>query len=122
MNRKPEPELMDLPDEVAAYARANFAEVNRRFVDDAVAHVSRADAVAVRRRLLDVGCGPGDITAMLARRLPDWDVVGVDTSGPISHFSMPMQKVLQRSAVGLTRSSATAFCIIFPSRAGCGRV
>jgi trans-aconitate 2-methyltransferase len=30
-----------------------------------------------------VGCGPGDISAMLATRLPDWQVVGVDASEPM---------------------------------------
>jgi SAM-dependent methyltransferase len=31
-------------------------------------------------RVLDVGCGPGTITAEIARRVPDGDVVAVDSS------------------------------------------
>ncbi|WP_231391779.1 trans-aconitate 2-methyltransferase [Arthrobacter sp. 35W] len=32
------------------------------------------------RRVVDLGCGPGTLTAALARRWPDADVVGVDSS------------------------------------------
>ena len=34
-------------------------------------------------RLLDVGCGPGTITADFARRLPDGRVIGVDASSAV---------------------------------------
>ncbi len=33
-------------------------------------------------RLLDVGCGPGSITIGLAERLPQGEVIGIDTSEP----------------------------------------
>jgi len=34
-------------------------------------------------RVLDVGCGPGTITADLAARVPDGDVLGIDAAGDV---------------------------------------
>lgn len=37
-------------------------------------------SVASPRRVVDLGCGPGPLTAALARRWPDAEVVGIDSS------------------------------------------
>ncbi|MEE4295813.1 MAG: methyltransferase domain-containing protein [Wenzhouxiangella sp.] len=77
MKRVPEPELMDEPAQARAYAEADFSEPNELF----------AEAVAERLqglspgRLIDLGCGPGDICLRLARKLPDWEICGLD-AGP----------------------------------------
>lgn len=77
MKRTPEPELMDAPEQARAYAEADFSEPNRVFVD------AVADLVAGLERgtIIDLGCGPGDICIRLARRLPEWHIVGLD-AGP----------------------------------------
>lgn len=73
--RTPEPELMDSPDQVRAYAEADFAESNQAFVDFLEAHFRpRPD----NGRLVDLGCGPGDICIRLALALPGWRITGVD--------------------------------------------
>lgn len=74
LERRPEPELMDSPAQVQAYAAADFAESNRMFADRLVA------ALADRPpgRLIDLGCGPGDILIRLAKALPDWALTGLD--------------------------------------------
>jgi SAM-dependent methyltransferase len=46
----------------------------RRFADLAAAHFGEA------KRVLDLGCGPGEITCELARRYPDISFLGVDHS------------------------------------------
>jgi 2-polyprenyl-3-methyl-5-hydroxy-6-metoxy-1,4-benzoquinol methylase len=76
MERRPEPELMDLPDEARAYADADFRDVNLRFVDAVLAHAGPGDAL----RVLDLGCGPGDIPIEVARRRPNWSVTAVDAA------------------------------------------
>lgn len=78
MERRPEPELMDAPEQVKAYAAADFAEPNARFVD-AVLELMASPAES--GELVDLGCGPGDICIRLARALPGWSLTGID-AGP----------------------------------------
>jgi FkbM family methyltransferase len=76
MERLPEPELMDDPSQAAAYSDADFAEPHQRFADEVAARF--AELGTGKGTLLDVGCGPGDVTVRLARACPRWRVVGVD--------------------------------------------
>jgi trans-aconitate 2-methyltransferase len=55
---------------------ARFAAERRRPFTDLMARVE----VAEPRLVVDLGCGPGDLTAGLARRWPSASVVGVDSS------------------------------------------
>src|SRR2546430_2025945 len=76
MERILEPEVMDDAAHALAYARANFAEVNRGFVDRF--RTSFPDLAG--SRVVDLGCGPGDIPIRLARLLPALAVTAVDAS------------------------------------------
>jgi len=78
LQRTPEPELMDSEAQVRAYAGADFAAPNQQFVD------LLAERIAPHRasgRLIDLGCGPGDICMRLALALPEWIIEGAD-AGP----------------------------------------
>ena len=77
MKRVPEPELMDAPAQARAYAEADFSEPNELFAT-AVAEALQGQDPG---RLVDLGCGPGDICLRMARKLPDWEVSGLD-AGP----------------------------------------
>ena len=77
MKRIPEPELMDSTAQVAAYAAADFAEGNQTFADRVV-EALRGDPPG---RLIDLGCGPGDICRRIAAGLKTWRIVGLD-AGP----------------------------------------
>jgi len=94
MQRTPEPELMDAPEQAQAYAGADFSEPNQLFVRSFVdAVLGQAEGVvdgavderaadgSGQRRLIDLGCGPADICIRLARALPSWSVVALD-AGP----------------------------------------
>lgn len=74
MERIPEPEeLMEGAEQAAAYARADFSQSNQAYVDRLVdafpAHLGR---------VVDLGCGPGDVVVRLARAVPGLHVTAVD--------------------------------------------
>jgi trans-aconitate 2-methyltransferase len=62
---------------------ARFAAERARPFSDLVARIRPEDAAGTAadvRTVVDLGCGPGDLTASLARRWPEARVVGVDSS------------------------------------------
>ncbi len=75
MQRIPEPELMDDPRQAAAYAGADFEKPHERFVD--LFQQAFPDH-AFGGTLLDLGCGPGDVTRRVARRFPNTRIDAVD--------------------------------------------
>lgn len=75
MQRRPEPQYMDLADEADAYAKADFAEVNDAFVTRLLDLLPTGVGA-----VLDLGTGPADIPIRLLGRRPDLRVVAVDAS------------------------------------------
>jgi trans-aconitate methyltransferase len=73
MQRTPEPELMDSPEQVQAYAAADFSESNQLFADAVLNAVNHHKA-----NVLDLGCGPADIGLRLLSARPGWRMMGVD--------------------------------------------
>lgn len=73
--RRPEPELMDAPDQASAYAGADFEAAHGAIVD---ALAERLPDFPASGHVLDLGCGPGDIAVRVARRYPGVAVDGVD--------------------------------------------
>lgn len=76
MKRVPEPEVMDDPAQALAYARADFAASNQRFVD----RLREALPDPGAGTIVDLGCGPADIPIRLCRAWPAARVIGVDAS------------------------------------------
>jgi trans-aconitate methyltransferase len=76
MDRIPEPELMDAANQAAAYAAADFSESNSLFVD----LLRQKFPGHSPRKLIDLGCGPGDILVRIAGAWPDAQLTGVDGS------------------------------------------
>ena len=75
MERIPEPELMNETEQAAAYAFADFEEPHSRFV--ALFRETFPDE-AIEGTVLDLGCGPGDITIRFVHAYPRCTVHGVD--------------------------------------------
>ena len=81
MDREPEPELMNKKSQVKAYCAADFSlgENNLiKFISNYLKinniHLSRNDLI------VDLGCGPGNISERLSERWPDVNVLGIDGS------------------------------------------
>jgi 2-polyprenyl-3-methyl-5-hydroxy-6-metoxy-1,4-benzoquinol methylase len=71
-----EPELMDDAEQAAAYSGADFASSHQLFADETARRFPE-----LRTRggtMLDVGCGPADVTVRLARVCPGWSIVGIE--------------------------------------------
>ncbi|MDH5445130.1 MAG: class I SAM-dependent methyltransferase [Gammaproteobacteria bacterium] len=75
MQRVPEPELMDQPEQAHAYATADFETAHQGFID----HFKQAFPEAyISGEVLDLGCGPCDISRRFALAFPDTILHAVD--------------------------------------------
>ena len=79
MQRSPEPELMNAPDQVIAYADADFSCGDHSVIERLSELKEQALSVPPEAGLiLDLGCGPGNISERLAVRWPLSNVIGLD--------------------------------------------
>ena len=78
MQRVPEPELMDDADQARAYAAADFTAGDQQTIALIRALVSETATGASPARVIDLGCGPGNITLRLGQVFPEAEVIGVD--------------------------------------------
>ena len=79
MERVLEPEVMDDPEQVCAYAGADFEQENQGFVHQFLTYFPDVSD----EHIVDLGCGPADIPIRLARALPSCRITGVDASQPM---------------------------------------
>jgi SAM-dependent methyltransferase len=80
MERIPEPELMDDPEQALAYAKADFSATHGARVDMFRTLMPRA---RLGGPVLDLGCGSGDVLLRFARAYPEAHFVGIDGSRPM---------------------------------------
>jgi ubiquinone/menaquinone biosynthesis C-methylase UbiE len=82
MKRTPEPELMDEQEQAAAYAAADWSESHGKipgYFRDRFPEFTRG-------RVLDLGCGPADVTIRFAKAFPNVTALGVDGSETMLAF------------------------------------
>ena len=75
MLRTLEPEIMDDEQQALVYARADFSSSNQWYVDHLV-----ADYPDHLGKVIDIGCGPGDVMLRLAAARPDIRITAIDGS------------------------------------------
>ena len=81
MNRVPEPELMSNPVQVEAYSNADFGVSDDSFITRLDSYLSAINKQNHQIKLIvDLGCGPGNISERLARHWKSAQVLGIDDS------------------------------------------
>ena len=83
-----EPEVMEDEKGVLAYGKADFSDSNNLFVKTLLATYPLKN----RAKILDLGCGPGDIALRFAKTDPNLVITALDASEPMLAFA---QKVIK---------------------------
>ncbi len=96
MERICEPELMDEPAQARAYADADFSASDQALVERLLELFSSGPALGPR--IVDLGCGPGNITFLLAARFPEAAVLGLDGAAAMLAIAEARRRVLAESA------------------------
>ena len=90
MQRIPEPELMDDEAQARAYAEADFEEPHSYFIE---LFQQTFPALGVNGSVLDLGCGPADISLRFVKAYPECVLHGVD--GAAAMLTLGEQAVQQ---------------------------
>ncbi len=81
MERIPEPELMLEKEQVISYDEADFSEGEVNLINQINHYLSRKNiSLGEKDLIVDLGCGPGNISEKLAIKWPNTEVVGIDGS------------------------------------------
>ena len=81
MKRTPEPELMQIPSQVRAYADADFSRSDSMVVRSFEKYLKKVGRSLNKSDLIfDIACGPGNIAQRIAEKWSFVEVVGIDGS------------------------------------------
>jgi len=81
MERIPEPELMEEKEQVISYDEADFSEGEENLIKQINHYLLKKNiSLSERDLIVDLGCGPGNISEKLAIKWPNSEVVGIDGS------------------------------------------
>jgi len=93
MKRIPEPELMDTEEQARAYAAADFSEAHQSYVTLFSETFPKRPATAT---VLDLGCGPADVTIRFAKANPGYTFHAVDGSAAMLNCARQALKSQRR--------------------------
>ncbi len=81
MERIPETELMKKKEQVLSYDEADFSEGEVNLINQINHYLLRKSiSLSEKDLIVDLGCGPGNISEKLAIKWPNTEVVGIDGS------------------------------------------
>ena len=81
MNREPEPELMNRAEQVEAYSSADFSLGETSFINFIINYLDiNRITLSHNDLIVDLGCGPGNISEKLSNKWPNVNVLGIDGS------------------------------------------
>ena len=99
MERTVEPELMERQDQVISYAKADFSEGENNLINQINNYLINNNINLIKQDLIvDLGCGPGNISEKLSIKWPNATVVGIDGSKEMIRIAeLNKKKSLNRS-------------------------
>ncbi len=81
MERIPEPELMEKKEQVISYDEADFSEGEITLINQINHYLLKKNiSLSEKDLIVDLGCGPGNISEKLAIKWPNTEVIGIDGS------------------------------------------
>ena len=81
MERTAEPELMEKEDQVISYDKADFSEGENKLIKQISYYLLKSQInLGEEDLIVDLGCGPGNISEKLSIKWPKAKVVGIDGS------------------------------------------
>ena len=81
MERTVEPELMEREDQVISYAKADFSDGENNLINQINYYLINNNINLNKQELIvDLGCGPGNISEKLSIKWPNATVIGIDGS------------------------------------------
>ncbi len=81
MDRVPEPELMEEKEQVISYDEADFSEGEVNLINQINQYLLKKNiSLGEKDLIVDLGCGPGNISEKLAIKWPNTAVLGIDGS------------------------------------------
>ena len=81
MKRIAEPELMENKEQVISYDEADFSEGEVNLINQISHYLVKTNiSLNAKDLIVDLGCGPGNISEKLALKWPNAEVVGIDGS------------------------------------------
>ena len=81
MDRRAEPELMNTKDQVESYSEADFSKGEIKFVRLIKNYLEKNNIhITSNDLIVDLGCGPGNISEKLSKEWPNTSVIGIDGS------------------------------------------
>ncbi len=93
MERKTEPELMLSKHQVKAYSNADFSVGDSEFVNRLDKILSKKSmSLGAKSVVIDLGCGPGNITERISSRWPSCKVIGIDGSETMVEIALERKK------------------------------
>ena len=86
MDRRAEPELMNTKDQVDSYSEADFSKGEIKFIRLIKNYLKKNNIHLTPNDLIvDLGCGPGNISEKLSKEWPNTSVLGIDGSKEMIH-------------------------------------
>ena len=102
MKRILEPEIMDNAEQAKAYSEADFSLSDENMISNLEKYIGfLGKTIGNESLIIDMGCGPGNISEKLARLWPSARVIGIDGSAEMLKIAR-LRKENSKRSDGLT--------------------